>query len=422
MRFVTPVALAIVLAVTSGAVSAPAMAAKKEKEQKAPQLKPTAKYLEAYQKVDVAIKAKDAAAAKAALAESEAVATSADDKQLVASQQVQIGLLAPQDNALIRKGLEGQLAGGNLGAADAAKYHGIAGDIAFDAKDFDAAVAHYKASGDTSKYPRMAEAYVTKAIALGGPTITTPESKTLVQEAIAILKQTADAETAAGRKPDEGLLKRGEQLSMVIKSPGASEWTAMRLKQYPNGDTWGSVLRQLYSANISAKSGLKLDIFRLMDAAGALEGDNAYRTYYELARVDTSYGEAQAILTKARAAQVPLKDATDESLLAGKIAADRKTLDVAGAEAAKSAKGADSVFAAKGYLAYGEYAKALAQYEAALQKGGVDADEVNSRIGYTKYKLNDLPGAQAAFAKVQAGPRKALANYWLTLIASKGTA
>jgi TolA-binding protein len=53
----------------------------------------------------------------------------------------------------------------------------------------------------------------------------------------------------------------------------------------------------------------------------------------------------------------------------------------------------------------GEYAKAAAAYEAALQTNAASAPEILYRMGECRSKLNDLDGALAAFAKAGAsGP------------------
>ena len=64
------------------------------------------------------------------------------------------------------------------------------------------------------------------------------------------------------------------------------------------------------------------------------------------------------------------------------------------------------------YLSQGNNAKAAELYRAALQKGGVNADEVNTRLGIALARGGDKAGAKAAFAAVQGAPRKDLASLW----------
>src|SRR3989344_4038535 len=68
MRFVTPVALVLALAVGGGAISAPAFAAKKEEKKAGPKLNVSPEVIKALQAAQKAAEAQDFAGAKAALA------------------------------------------------------------------------------------------------------------------------------------------------------------------------------------------------------------------------------------------------------------------------------------------------------------------------------------------------------------------
>jgi len=58
-------------------------------------------------------------------------------------------------------------------------------------------------------------------------------------------------------------------------------------------------------------------------------------------------------------------------------------------------------------------------FELAKQKGGVDADEINTRMGIAKALGGDDASAKAAFQSVQAGSRKKIADLWLAYLATK---
>ncbi len=66
------------------------------------------------------------------------------------------------------------------------------------------------------------------------------------------------------------------------------------------------------------------------------------------------------------------------------------------------------------YLGQGTYAKAAELYRTALTKGGVNADEVNTRLGIALARSGDKAGAQTAFAAVQGTPRAGIAALWNT--------
>ncbi len=59
-------------------------------------------------------------------------------------------------------------------------------------------------------------------------------------------------------------------------------------------------------------------------------------------------------------------------------------------------------------------------FELAKEKGGVDADEVNTRLGIAKTMSGDNAGAKAAFEAVQGGARKQIAGLWLAYLGTKG--
>jgi Flp pilus assembly protein TadD len=65
------------------------------------------------------------------------------------------------------------------------------------------------------------------------------------------------------------------------------------------------------------------------------------------------------------------------------------------------------------YLAYGENAKAIALFKLAQQKGGADADTVNTRLGIALARSGDKDGARAAFKAVTGAQRKDIADFWL---------
>ncbi len=63
-------------------------------------------------------------------------------------------------------------------------------------------------------------------------------------------------------------------------------------------------------------------------------------------------------------------------------------------------------------MANNNNAKAVELYQLALSKGGVDADEINTRIGIAHARAGQSAEAKAAFAKVTNGPRGEIANFW----------
>ena len=80
-----------------------------------------------------------------------------------------------------------------------------------------------------------------------------------------------------------------------------------------------------------------------------------------------------------------------------------------------------SAFALKvadGYYGHGDYAKAADFYRLALEKGSIDANLANTRLGMALAMSGQRPAAEAAF-KAVTGPRADLANFWLLWLSSR---
>ena len=88
----------------------------------------------------------------------------------------------------------------------------------------------------------------------------------------------------------------------------------------------------------------------------------------------------------------------------------------------KALAAADGKLAAvtgEAYYGQGNYAKAVELYRAALQKGGVNADEVNTRLGIALAAQGNKAEAKAAFANVKGAPRADLAAFWTAWLDSQ---
>jgi Flp pilus assembly protein TadD len=67
---------------------------------------------------------------------------------------------------------------------------------------------------------------------------------------------------------------------------------------------------------------------------------------------------------------------------------------------------------------YGDYAQAAELYRAALQKGGQDANLVNTRLGAALAMAGQRAEAETAFRSVT-GPRAELAQLWLVWLSGR---
>src|SRR3546814_74937 len=148
---------------------------------------------------------------------------------------------------------------------------------------------------------------------------------------------------------------------------------------------------------------MKLDLYRLLTANGALASERDYQAYAEAAVQNGQYGEAKAIIEAGRAGGKLLSnDAATASIY--KTASARATKDKA-ALTALAAKAGGASEAADAYLAWGDYARAAELYRAALKQTPADPGQVNTRLGIALARAGNVEEARKALAAVT-GDRK----------------
>jgi tetratricopeptide (TPR) repeat protein len=418
MRFVSTMALGLMLAVGGGAVVgvSPAVAAKKEK---APKQNLTKEFMAPASEMQKAITAKDFATAQTKLTVAEAAAKTPDDLYTLNLLRLQLGL-GLGDAAVQRKGIEGMLASGATPAAEVGKYHFYAGDFALKANDSDAGIAHLeKAIGagypGSTPHVLLAEAYFKKAVADAKGNQLTPAGKAAVQAGLPHLKHGVDIEKGEGKAVPAGWYERGFQLAYVAGLPQASEWALYSVEADPNAKNWRSLLRGYQDTHRALTKSENLDLMRLMRTTGALESEYDYSEYAEAAVSSGLPGEAKAVIDEGRSkGKIGASKLSEVYQIANsRVAADKASLPSGEKDAAKAANGKIASSTADAYLGYGDYAKAATLYRLALQKGSVDANEINTRLGIALAKSGDAAGAKAAFDQVAAGSRKDIANFWI---------
>ena len=401
MRFVTPVALALALAMTSGAVSTPAFAAKKEEKKAGPKLNITPDVLKALQTAQKSAEAQDFAAAKTAIAEADSKAASNDDKYQIGAIKLNTGIAA-KDEAMKMEGLNQMLDSGLTPPEQAGQFNAVAADAALAQKNYDVAIqrgqaalaAGYKAE---AVQPTIAQAYFGKA----GTTNTTAEpARGFTQQGLAALKAAADATKAAGQQVPAQWYQIGVSRAEAAKLPDVTEWAKMSYQADPSGQNLRTLVRLFQRANPNITNRENLDVLRLLGASDGLVVAQDFTEYAEMASKTGIYGEVKTVIDKGRSK--------------GVLNASQ------GADVYQSAVPKIAAATADAYLGYGDYAKAASMFELAKQKGGVDADEVNTRLGIAKTLGGDTAGAKAAFEAVQGGARKQIAGLWLAYLGTKG--
>ncbi len=407
MKLISTAALAAALAVGGIALAGLQPAeAKKAAEPKA------AKYSPAIQQnVPVAQKATEAGtfdAAKTAIAAAEAGIQTPDDRYAVGIAKIQLGQKS-QDQALLSQGVDLTLASGSgqLTPDLQKQLLGTQATLAYQARD----------------YPR-ADAAFTREVALdpgnGELLISLAEIKNLegrTAEAFPLIDQAIAVKKQAGQPVPEDWYKRAFALAVNGKdTANANKFGPVWLAAYPNPTNWRDALITYRDMN-RADPQAELDIFRLMRAARALNGERDFFEYANSAYNKGLPGEAAGVLGEASAANM-IKGTSPalselKSLSGTKIAADRASLAASATRAQAAPTGKQSASTADAYLGYGDYARAASLYQAALQKGGVDTDTVNTRLGIALSRGGQKAAALAAFAKVTGPVRKGIADYWV---------
>jgi hypothetical protein len=423
MRFVTPVALALTLALAGGAVSAPAFAAKKEeKKSNAPKLNVSPDVIKALQAAQKASEAQDWAAAKAALAEADSKAQSNDDKYQIGAVKLNASI-ASKDSAMQSEALTQMLDSGLTPPEQAGQFNAVAADQALQAKNYDLAITRAKAAGQAGYKPdavnvTLAQAYFGKAGTANG---SVEPQRSLNQQGLAALKAAADATKAAGGQVPAQWYQIGVSRAANAKLPEVTEWATMAYSAAPSGENLRTLIRLFQQANPNITNRENLDVLRLMAVSGGLVVAQDYLEYAEMASKTGIYGEVKTAIDSGRSKGVLSASQGGDlyQTAVPKIAGDKGSLGSAEADARKAANGKIAAATADAYLGYGDYAKAAAMFELAKQKGGVDADEINTRMGIAKALGGDNVSAKAAFQSVQAGSRKKIADLWLAYLATK---
>ena len=233
------------------------------------------------------------------------------------------------------------------------------------------------------------------------------------------LASVIDQMNASGQKAPEDYYKfaigRANKAKQV---PETLSWMRKWIAAYPTPQNWRNAL-VIYGLQPGSLATLdknqKLDLFRLMRVSKSLADQNDYMEYAQYATDKGLPAEAASVLKEGMAnGKIPAGNATAKAMLTAAEAKNRQEGSLAPTEArAKSAgDGKLAALTAEAYYGQGNYTKAAELYRLALQKGGVDANEVNTRLGIALAAGGDKAGAKAAFDAVKGAPRADLASFW----------
>jgi len=423
MKFLPTIALGVALSLGGAAiVQAPAFAQKSKKEKPAPakQWQLSKEFRAAIAPAEVALKANDYAAAETAIAAGEAIAKPGDEQYIASQYRLQLGG-ALKNPEMQYKAIVAALGSGSVPAEDATKYNFFAGQLAYNAQKYADAVK-YLGAIDQQKFATVAPAISQQ-----------PENALLllaesnfklnqIPAGLNYIQQAIDLSAARGTKAPQDWYARAASFAYKANLPAeTAKWTLAQLKAYPSPENWRSALYIFRDANEKGKGAMEtqinLDLLRLMQASKSLASERDYYEYASAAQERGLPGEAKMIIEEGRALnKLPKTNQTINELYTlanSRIAADKASLPGAETKAASAPNGRLAASTADAYFGYGEYAKAAALYRTALQKGDVDADQVNTRLGIALARSGDAAGARDAFSKVAGSPRAGLAQFWM---------
>jgi len=428
MKSVSRIALGAVLALSGSAMlfASPADAQRRNRQQaeQAPaatpgqrQFNPTRQERPLLVALETAAGATDVNAQNAALAAAEAGVSSADGRYLLGGLQLRLGSQR-SDNALMSRGVENLIGSGVATVDEMPNFLGVQATVASALGDH--ARAERALTELTRLQPNNAQALVNLATirSRAGNAAGTVEA---LRRAIALGK-------AAGQRSDENWHKVAVRTAYDSRDPAlraqsvaiARDWVA----EYPTAENWRDALL-IYREVSQPDAQHSLDIYRLARNAGALNGERDFGVFADLLSSGGYPAEAKAVLDEGVSRR--MIQATEEpfrNLLAvnsGRIASDRAELAGSQRDALAAATGTPALRTADAFYGHGRYADAIALYRAALQKGGVDANLVNTRLGMALAAAGNRAEAEAAFRAVT-GPRAELAQFWLLWLSQRPAA
>ncbi|WNO55059.1 tetratricopeptide repeat protein [Stakelama saccharophila] len=414
MKFASKAALAVALATGMAlpVIATPADAAVKQDkdEQKEAPLQVGKEFREAAVAAQTALQSGDTATAKTQIQTAASLAKTPDEKYFLASLQLPLAA-RENDEAMMKTALDALLASDRVQQADRAKYNFYRAQIALNEDDNAAAITYLNKSKQLGySNPEMPLMLARAQIDSGQ-----------IQPGLQSLDEAIAAEKAAGKEVPESQYKFGWSQAYKAKDmAAATKWLMRWIDAYPTAENWRQGL-VVYRDAISPSAGgldkpARLDFFRLMRASDALAGDSDYTEYADLTnRMGLPY-ETIAVIDQGRAdGKISSSSSALNQLYTeakGAVKND-KSLDALRKEAMASAKGNLAAQTADAYLADGQPATAVELYNTALQKGGVEADVINTRLGIAYAKAGQTAQAEQAFAKVNGtGVRGDIADLW----------
>jgi tetratricopeptide (TPR) repeat protein len=355
-----------------------------------------------------AVTANDTANIPAKLAAAQAVAESADDKYVIAINQIKAATNA-NDLTGMKAGIDALKASGGADPADLVSRYNNLGKRYYDAKQLDPAAAAFEST-------LAVDANNSDALKL---LASARNDQGRPADAASLMGRSLAAMKAAGRKPSENDYKFAAKVAFASKSPASEDITRGLLTDYPTQANWRTVLGIYRDAN-RLQGDSKVDVLRLASAANALQGDGDYFAYVNELVMLGYLNEAKTVVDHASAAKAIDPNKQVFKQFAAKLASapSRATIDSV-AKTALAGPPQKAMDTGNALYGIGAYAEAATFYKAVAAKGGAAANEANLRLGMALARSGDKAGAATALNAV-AGSQAGIAKFWLIWLNSQG--
>ncbi|HST37045.1 MAG TPA: hypothetical protein VLK25_10510, partial [Allosphingosinicella sp.] len=242
--------------------------------------------------------------------------------------------------------------------------------------------------------------------------------------AIAFYRQAMQQVQSAGQPIPPEWRRQIAALAYSAHLPETNTYMREFVTAAPSPGAWHDTLALLAELG-AADDALKLDIYRLMRAAGAMQAEHDYVQLGEAANTARITGEVHAVYQEGLSRNLITTNAEIArqrvQVSGSRLAEDRASLAGERAGALSGGDGRAALRLGDAYFGYGDYRVAADLYRAALGKSGVDAATANTRLGAALALSGDRAGAETALRAVSGGgTRGELAQYWLLWLSQRG--
>jgi tetratricopeptide (TPR) repeat protein len=417
MKPISTFALALALVAGSATFAAPSFAQKKQEAPAAAAAEGRKYNLSKEERAAIApfqaaVVAKDFATAATLLPAAQAAAKGVDARYVLANLQLQM-VAGGTDYAAQAAAVEAMIQSGGVPAADLPRLYRALAALYTNLKQPDRVATTLQKIAELE--PNSTDAVLMLAEARAR------ENKPA--EAIALVEKAIGSMKASGQAVPENWYKRALKFAYEGKLPAQTAKMSRDLvAAYPTADNWRDALT-IYRQQAKLDKAAETDVLRLLRAAKAMKGDSDFLTLASHLNEAGLPGESKAVIDEG--VQRNLISANKDYFRAllgstsGRVSADRASLPSLETKAMGAANGKLALSTGDAFYGYGDYAKAAALYGAALQKGGIDNNVANTRLGAALALAGRRAEAEAAL-KAVTGPRADIAAFWLLWLSQRG--